>query len=147
MSKDPPNYKSAYSAATRLVGNGATSDADLYNAGGLLLGNRFGGVYASDTMPSLRPGQPIAFIVNTDSHDKPGTHWLGVHYDGNPNHPTVNVYDSFGRSLNSFTPDVVANLRARPFKVQRAPLLTRKQFVAEDDCGARVLAWLQTQVR
>ena len=39
----------------------------------------FRGVFASNALPRfLNKGQTHALVINLDSHDKPGSHWVGV---------------------------------------------------------------------
>lgn len=38
----------------------------------------FAGVFPSDMLPHASSG---TFIVNTDAHTEPGTHWLAIHLD------------------------------------------------------------------
>lgn len=53
----------------------------------------FQGVYPSDRLPNVVK-YPSAYIINTDPHSKPGTHWVHVHFVNS----TFGFYfDSFGR--------------------------------------------------
>ena len=52
----------------------------------------FRGVYASDQLPQ-DISYPFACVVNSDPHDKPGEHWLGIFI---PNPHTAEIFDSYG---------------------------------------------------
>ena len=54
------------------------------------LGSAFGGTHPRDLIPHrLRPYEK-AIVVNTDPHDKPGTHWVCLHVVP----PEVEYFDS-----------------------------------------------------
>ena len=42
--------------------------------------NYFIGVYSRDQLPIIKD-YPSCFILNTDTSDKPGEHWLAIYYD------------------------------------------------------------------
>lgn len=55
------------------------------------LGRSFGGVYPRDLLPDqLRPHEK-AIVINTDSHDQPGTHWVCLYCNG----AHVEYFDSY----------------------------------------------------
>ena len=57
-------------------------------------GIRWLGVFARDELPDIASEErPFALVLNTDTHDKPGTHWLAIY--GPPNGP-LELFDSFG---------------------------------------------------
>lgn len=51
----------------------------------------FLGVYPSDNLPDLKPGEGL--IANTDPHNKPGQHWVAFYKN---NTDTLEYFDSFG---------------------------------------------------
>ena len=55
------------------------------------IGPIFLGVHPADRIPTLRGKS--CFILNTDSHDKPGQHWICVFHDGVK---TFIYFDSYG---------------------------------------------------
>ena len=64
------------------------------------LRSSFGGTYPRDLIPHrLRPYEK-AIVVNTDPHDKPGTHWVCMYVAP----PIVEYFDSYG--LKSFLPEI-----------------------------------------
>ena len=56
------------------------------------------GAVPCDRLPKTLPqdGGPTAYIVNTDPHDEPGTHWIAVWTHGN----VCEVMDSYAVSLD-----------------------------------------------
>ena len=48
------------------------------------------GVYAMDRLPQRKPG---AYVINTDDHDEPGSHWIAVYCENDH----VDFMDSYGR--------------------------------------------------
>lgn len=58
----------------------------------------FHGTVACDRLPKKPSRVPCGYIVNTDPHDQPGRHWLGVWTDGN----VCEVMDSFALPLENY---------------------------------------------
>ena len=62
-------------------------------------------------LPYIRPKSRIAFIINTDTHDKPGKHWDSVYVDardGPESSNSMEWFDSFARPI---PPDVLEDLK------------------------------------
>lgn len=53
------------------------------------------GVFPIDRLPRDCAKYPCGFIVNTDVHSKPGTHWISLYVEKNG---TLEVFDSYGKS-------------------------------------------------
>ncbi|GBN49343.1 hypothetical protein AVEN_111543-1 [Araneus ventricosus] len=51
----------------------------------------FIGVFASDTLPSVR--EEATIVVNTDTHDQEGSHWLAMHIQDKKH---LQFFDSYG---------------------------------------------------
>lgn len=51
---------------------------DLLDCGQKLLNSTFKGVFSIDTLPKVNWNKNIMFIVNTDSSNLPGMHWIAV---------------------------------------------------------------------
>ena len=94
------------------LGRKRTSESQLREAGRLLFGSQFKGVFASDD-PYPKRGFSI---INTDARASGGVHWL-AYADGT-------WYDSFGRLEYG---DESADA---------------EQKISQRDCGQRSLAWL-----
>lgn len=102
------------------MGNGATSQTDLHDAGSRMFKNKWGGVFALDE--PFKDVLPAYCIVNNLPRGTSGEHWVAVTSDLQ--------YDSFGRKnilgatgISSTDQDV-------------------EQSVSENNCGQRCLAWL-----
>lgn len=55
-------------------------------------------------LPYIEPKSRVAFIINTDTHDKPGQHWDAVYIDardGPESSNSIEWFDSFGRPISS----------------------------------------------
>ena len=51
------------------------------------------GVFPADKIPKIWT-KPTGYVINTDNHDKPGKHWLGVFVNA---HGRAIFFDSYGR--------------------------------------------------
>jgi hypothetical protein len=56
----------------------------------------FKGVYAIDEVDKIPVSDKMGFILNLDTSDKSGSHWVGVYIDANDD-KSVEYYDSFGK--------------------------------------------------
>lgn len=120
-------YERLVSVNEDLLGRGATYDSDLHDLGTEYFGQRFAGVFASDTIPLATNFRYC--IVNLDSQDKPGSHWVAIAKDKGK----LMVYDSFGRTVTDILPDLHGAI-----DVDR----DAEQSDQEENCGPRALAWL-----
>jgi hypothetical protein len=62
-------------------------------------------------LPDIQPHSRVAFIINTDTSDKPGQHWQAVYIDardGPESSNSLEWFDSFGRPIPS---DVLEDLK------------------------------------
>ena len=62
-------------------------------------------------LPDIQPHSRVAFIINNDTSDKPGTHWNAVYIDarnGPESSNSVEWFDSFGRPIPS---DILQDLK------------------------------------
>ncbi len=53
-------------------------------------------------LPYIKPQSRLAFIINTDTHDKPGMHWDAIYIDarnGPESSNSLEWFDSFGRPM------------------------------------------------
>ena len=61
----------------------------------------FKGVFASDQLPKEKEIQTrSAYIVNVDTHDKQGSHWLSIFVENDQ----CEVFDSYGLPINWYKP-------------------------------------------
>lgn len=64
---------------------------------------RWLGVFARDELPDLAlENKPLALVLNTDPHDKPGQHWLAIYA---PTEGPYELFDSFGLSPSFYALD------------------------------------------
>ncbi len=117
-------YKQCLPLMEQLIGEGRTDGDALEQQGRWLLGSNFKGVFPSDRIPGINKGE--CCIVNVDKREDPGSHWLAL--------TDCLVYDSFGRKHKDLIPH--ADLR------HSDTALDAEQIPAEENCGARTLAFL-----
>lgn len=118
-------YKRWLKLAERLLGTKTTFTRLLESTCNGLIGRKhFKGVFPSDRIPSLGPGE--CCIANLDKSDQPGSHWVGI--------TDALVYDSFGR-------DNKVILKDSKLKQQNTER-DAEQVISEDNCGARTVAFL-----
>ena len=98
----------------------------------------FIGVFALNRLPKSLShySKPLSFIVNTDSSNLPGTHWLAVSYaEGG----IVRVFDPFG----VFYPDLLTSYLAKQ-AIRRVYFnTTTYQDPRRRTCGLHCLIWLK----
>lgn len=104
----------------------------LNRIGKSLLGDRFIGVYPLNHIPILRKGY-YGFIVNTDSDNLRGKHWIAVYVTPHVTH----VFDSFGRI---YPPYLINKLSGRKLRFNRQVYQQRWTT----NCGWWCLQWLET---
>jgi hypothetical protein len=115
-----------------LLGNTTTYSNDLEKIGKQLFGNKFRGVFSSDTIPKMKDGDMA--IVNVDTSDMPGSHWTSIVVQNGDTY----FYDSFGRKAEKLIPSLLG--LGKPIKEDKKG--TAEQKVSQKDCGQRSLAWL-----
>jgi hypothetical protein len=97
--------------------------SDLDIIGKLIIPDYIGSVSyeaSKDNSFRLKPG---SYLLNTDTSDKPGTHWLAMIIK--PNGKRI-IWDSYGRK------------KYQTKEMDLDPQQTKKQ----EDCGIRSLSWL-----
>jgi hypothetical protein len=70
-----------------------------------IVGSIFRGVYPIDVLPAIS-SYPSAIVVNTDKHDQPGSHWVGLYFDDKEK---CEFFDSFGRAPIGHLKDYILN--------------------------------------
>ena len=81
---------------------------------------------------------PTAYIVNTDPHDEPGTHWIALWTEGN----TCEIMDSYDISLDVYgTAEPLKDWLDRHFKFQVANGKTLQSLFSQS-CGDYALMYL-----
>lgn len=113
-----------------ILGHGITNGRQLDGLGSALFGKLWNGVYASDQIG--RPKKAGAYIINLDSSDEPGSHWVGLYIFNDFSRRSL-LFDSFGRPTAEILPGLVGYGATDPDKNQR---------IKQTDCGSRSMAFL-----
>jgi hypothetical protein len=123
-------YNTALRNITKYLGNGVTGSDVLDDFGRKLFGPKFQGVFPIDEfMKKSVNNKRSYFIVNLDTSNLPGSHWIAVVI---LKKRKPYIYDSFGRKTREITP-----IR-ESFDAEYDP----EQKKRESNCGQRSLAWL-----
>lgn len=132
-------YDSAVELAERVLGtDGETTDAQLNRVGRRLFGRKYAGAYAADERPPLTGATPYA-IMNAGRRAGGGTHWYAV--ARLPGGRAILASDSFGRPIRGFSEDYETLTQRGRYRVRNADRRP-EQRRAENNCGARSIAWL-----
>ena len=92
----------------------------------------FCGVYALDTLPcERRRRSPAAYIVNTDPHYLPGTHWILCYF---PTTGCAEYFDSFGK----IPPPKIREFLGKRYKYNRFML----QNIFSSVCGQYTIYYI-----
>jgi len=117
--------------------------------------NEFLGTFPKDhfykAIANIKPNSRGGAILNLDESSKPGTHWVGVFYDGRPKGShTVEYFDSFGRKPPH---DINEDLKRIPHKLNSdQPLKFKtnglvKQHKDSVSCGYQAMNFLLNRYR
>lgn len=127
-----------------MIPNRALTDRDVYRFAALLRLDGFRGVFMRDTLPRTPKTNECA-VVNLDSSDNAGTHWVCYVKRGD----TVHYFDSFG---NLRPPIELVDYLRRRRGVAHRPTPVRiyynrecKQKRGSVNCGHLCLQFLQQQ--
>jgi hypothetical protein len=121
-------YKDFLVLTRNLVGRGISTERTITGVATSLFGPKYAGTFASDEVPSDFSGYAV---VNLQKRGQPGSHWVAI---VNLEDDTYMVYDSFGRGTSTILP----KLKLNTIDTEHDP----EQSNREEDCGARVLAWI-----
>ena len=119
------------------LGRGPQDSDTLNKIGRREFGPSWAGVHPQDRV-KLKPN--TFQIVNTDTHEKPGQHWLAV-YTSNTR---AYVWDSYGRPVKRLATHLIANINRHGFKLGKTDLIHHMEQVgfASEVCGQDSMAWL-----
>ena len=89
-------------------------------------------------LPYIEPQSRLAFVINTDTRDKPGQHWNAVYIDGRNGPESSNSlewFDSFGRSMPS---DILEDCKLilKILKPETILKIKENRVVMQDDSTA-----------
>jgi len=98
----------------------------------------FRGMFASDKLPKEKDTRRrSAYIVNVDTHDKPGSHWISVFVENGH----CEFFDSYGMPIKWYKPSPLVNLIFKHYQVVSN---NEGQLQATDSstCGHHTLFYL-----
>lgn len=101
----------------------------------------FRGIFPRDGLPAFVVSKPSIYVINTDTHDRPGLHWVAVFFDS---FGYCEYFDSFG-----FAPlyqDILSFIQrntCRPYKHNTRFL----QDVTSSACGLYVVYYVLMKSR
>ena len=113
---------------------GETDEDILQRIGNELFAHQFIGVYASNEIKNIKMNNNDMAIVNLARRGQQGSHWVGI---VKVKHRSI-IYDSYGRNSDGFRFNI-------PLRTDTE--YDPEQTLNEENCGARVLAWLWTFYR
>ena len=96
----------------------------------------FVGTFPSDEIPDIEPNEGV--IVNTDTKDKPGTHWIAIY---RPEHASVEYFDSFG--LPPLIPQIIDYMNKIAGPRGWTYSISSLQHEESDSCGQHCLNFLK----
>ena len=107
-----------------------------------VLNRYFKGVFASDELPkSPWKTSTAAYIVNTDPHDKPGKHWLGMWVDNG----VCEIMDSYSMPLGYYESKPLEKWTKQwKYLVTNGQAL---QALRSNSCGHYCLFYLKAKAR
>ena len=123
-------------ALIHLVGKKALDDSTIDRLGHKLFAS-WGGCFPSDRV-KLMPYH--YYVINTDPHDKPGIHWLGVFTTKG----CAYIWDSFGRPVKPLSYQLIKTIHKRGFKIGKTDLAHHGEQIGfkSEVCGQDSLAFL-----
>ena len=101
----------------------------------------WGGVFPADRLPAKIQSYPRAFIVNTDPHDKPGTHWIAMYF---PDKTTSEFFDSYGMPPSFYSPYFIEILGRYPSQKRNQEDF---QQMFSDVCGDYALMYVYRRAK
>ena len=122
-------YETVLMQIEDILSDKTTNNIQLLRLGRHIFGDRFVNVFSADDNIKLHNGQFC--IVNTDSHEQSGSHWLSVYKYRDKYY----VFDSFGRDVHKLS---------KYFKHKQwiNVEFNRIESYKQNNCGQLSLAWL-----
>lgn len=98
------------------------------------------GVFSADRIPENLESFPCGFIVNTDNHLQPGSHWIAFFF---PSRTTIEFFDSLGKQPSFYNIYFSNYLKKYTYSV----INTRKiQSSLSNVCGLYCLFFLKQRL-
>lgn len=112
------------------VGRKGLDDATINSIGKREFGAAWAGCHPQDRMKFK---QNTYQVINTDTHDKPGVHWLGVYITKK----RVYVFDSYGRSISRLVHHLTETIKKKGFLLGATDLDHHKEQIGftSEVCG------------
>jgi hypothetical protein len=132
-------YKKVLKILRYRYGNGVKTDDELTQIGVHHFGPVYIGTFAYDEYANMLKKLPAYgfAIVNTDTSNGPGVHWVAIHNHNNKYY----IYDSFGRHTKN-----ILNGLYKHIKRCNGTIIDSKydaeQADYQKDCGIRCISWL-----
>lgn len=119
------------------LGRDPTEGTDLNTIGRREFGSAWAGVSPQDRV-KLKPHS--YYIVNTDTHDKPGQHWMAVY----TTRKHAYVYDSYGRPVKPLVRHLIENINNHGYILEKTDLVHHAEQIGYSSavCGQCSLAFL-----
>ncbi len=104
----------------------------------------FKGVYAIDEINKIPVSDKMGFILNLDTSDQKGSHWVAIYIDAKDDN-SVEYYDSFGndpperllKDLKTMIDKINPNTYLK-FKINKI----KQQSVSSSNCGFHAMQFL-----
>lgn len=130
-------FNDIFKKVCKYMGSSVTTDSfNLQQTAFQFLGQqKFKGVFPYDTMPKLKKGESA--IINTDSHDKPGEHWVAIY---RASQIQYYFFDSYGREWSNVIPNLKITVLGIKSDVSSAQSV--RQFGDQSFCGQMSLSFL-----
>ncbi len=137
VKEENEEFNDIFRKVCHYIGKKTTTDSfELQQTALQFLGpKRFKGVYPYDIMPTLKLGESA--IINTDSHDKGGTHWVALFRKSRKQYY---FFDSYGREWESIIPDLKISVLGLSCDVTSCQ--TERQFGDQTFCGQMSISFL-----
>lgn len=133
------DYAKIFRKVCLKLGTKALSNYDIEDYMIPKIKKRFRGVFACDEVPDLNIHDSA--ILNLDDSNGSGTHWIAIY---KPTETQVIVYDSFGRAIQSLSPEITSQLKTGGEILKNTRPDAEQQETGPDSetCGQRSISWL-----
>jgi len=135
-STERKTFNTYKAALIKLLGDKALDDATINKVGKASFA-AWGGCVPIDRV-KLKPYH--YYVVNTDPHDKPGTHWLACFTTAGKAY----IYDSYGRPVKPLASQLITTINKSGMKLGKTNLVPRGEQIgySSEVCGQISLSWL-----
>ena len=123
-------------ALVHILGNKALDDTTINRVCKKLFA-AWGSVSPCDTV-KLQPYH--YYVINVDTHDKPGSHWLACYTSGK----RAYVYDSYGRDIKKLVPQLIKSIQKAGMTLGKTNLISHmeQRGYTSETCGDYAISFL-----